>query len=99
MTPQSTFMVVAPLASGREDELRAVLSSMNRRPGVADPQNMLVPFGQLERLHFARFVILDDPTSDDIALYGIPRIDWRPALAFLGDVDGPADEFFATLVQ
>jgi hypothetical protein len=99
MTPQSTFLVVARLAAGREDELRKVLSSMNRLPGMADPQNMLVSFGQFERLHFARFVILDDPTLDDITLYGVPRIDWRPALAFLGDVDGPADEFLATLVQ
>lgn len=92
-------MVVALLATGREDELRKVLSSMIRHPGVADPQNMLVSFGQFERLHFARFVILDDPTPADITLYGVPRIDWRPALAFLGDVDGPADEFLATLVQ
>jgi hypothetical protein len=99
MTPQSTFMVVAPLAPGRADDLRKVLSSLNQRPGMADPQNSLVPFGRLERLHFARFVILDDPTLDDIRVYGVPRADIRPALAFLGDVDGPADEFLANLVQ
>jgi len=99
MTPQSTFMVVAPLAAGREDELRKVLSSLNQRPGVADPQNSLVPFGRFEQLHFARFVILDDPTLDDISVYGVPRADLPPALAFLGDVDGPADEFLANLVQ
>jgi hypothetical protein len=99
MTPQSTFMVVAPVVPGRQDELRAVLSSLNQRPGVADPQNRLVPFGQFGRLHFARFVILDDPTLDDITAYGVPRVAFPPALAFLGDVDGPADEFLADLVE
>jgi hypothetical protein len=97
MTPQSTFMVVAPLASGRADELRKLLASLNHRPGVANPQNDLVPFGRLERLHFARFAILEDPTLDDISVYGVPRAYVPPALAFLGDVDGTADEFLATL--
>ena len=39
---------------------------MNRRPGVADPENALVPFGRFERLHFARFVVLDAATAGDI---------------------------------
>jgi hypothetical protein len=39
---------------------------MTSRPGVSDPENSLVPFGRFERLHFARFVVLDDRTVDDI---------------------------------
>ena len=58
MTPQSSFMVVAPVTAGREAELRTLLASMNRRPGVVEPQNALVPFGRLDRLHFSRFTIL-----------------------------------------
>ena len=47
----------------------------HRTPGVADPENALVPFGQFERLHFARFVILEAPTADDITVYGIAACD------------------------
>jgi hypothetical protein len=72
---------------------------MNTRPGVADPQNALVPFGQLDRLHFARFVILDDPTLDDIAAYGVRHADLPKYLAFLADFDGSAGDFLADMVQ
>jgi hypothetical protein len=54
VTPQSTFMVVAPVADGRDAELRALLAAMNALPGMADPANELVPFGRFERLHVAR---------------------------------------------
>ena len=66
---------------------------------MADPENALVPFGQFERLHFARFVILEAPTADDIAVYGLPPAQWPTSLAFLGDCDGPADSFLADLVD
>ncbi len=99
MTPQSHFMVLAPVDTNREDDLRKLLASMNRRPGVADPRNDLVPFDQFDRLHFARFVILDDRTLTDIAAYGRPRQDLPTYLAFLGDCDGPVGEFLASLVE
>jgi hypothetical protein len=99
MSPHSTFMVVAPLDPDRVTSLRALLATMNRRPGVVDPQNPLVPFGRLDRLHFARFVILDDRTLDDVAVYGVPRRDLPISLAFLGDHDGSAREFLADLVD
>lgn len=98
MTPQSTFMVLAPLVDGQEGNLRALLASMNLRPGVADPENALVPFGQFDRLHFARFVILEAPRAEDIAVYGIAPYEWPVSLVFLGDCDGPADTFLADLV-
>lgn len=98
MTPQSSFMIVAPVADGREASLRALLASMNHKPGMADPENPLVPFGRFDRLHFARFVILTAETGKDIRVYGIPPSYWPPSLAFLGDCDGPADAFLDDLV-
>jgi deferrochelatase/peroxidase EfeB len=65
---------------------------------VVDPHNPLVPFGEFERLHFARFVIVDAPTAADIAVYGLPVAEWPVSLAFLGDCDGPSDTFLAELV-
>ena len=98
MTPQSTFMVLAPIADGQEESLRALLASMNREPGMADPNNPLVPFGRFDRLHFARFVILEPRTAGDISVYGLPVPQLPTSLAFLGDCDGPAETFLAELV-
>lgn len=97
MLAQSTFMIAAPVAAGRLDGLRVLLSTMNDRPGIADPDNTLVPFGRFDRLHVARFVILEANTADDISVYGKAVEPWTPTLAFLGDCDGPADTFIAEL--
>ncbi len=99
MTPQSNFMVVAPIAAGREDDLRQLLVSMNRGPGVVDPLNPLVPFGQFDCLHFARIVILDDATLNDITVYGQPRVNYPTYLVFLGDCDGPAEKVLSDLAE
>ena len=99
MTPQSSFMVLAPVADGREEDLRALLASMNFEPGLVDPENALVPFGEFDRLHFARFVVLDAPTADEIFTYDIPPSKWPTSLVFLGDCDGPAETFLADLVD
>ncbi|MGC2548312.1 MAG: hypothetical protein WA426_20900, partial [Silvibacterium sp.] len=66
MTPQSNLMILAAIDSQRETELRMLLASMNREPGIVDPLNPLIPFGKFERLHFGRILILDDQTLDDI---------------------------------
>jgi hypothetical protein len=99
MTPQSNFMVLAPVASDRIGDLRQLLATMNGQPGVVDPQNPLVPFGQLPRLHYARIAVLEDLTLDDIAAYHLPRVNYPTYLTFLGDFDGPYDTFLADLVQ
>ncbi len=99
MTPQSSFLVVAPIAPDREAELRKLLAAMNSRPGVVDPQNAIVPFGQFDRLHFARLAILDDQTLSDITAYGTPPINLPKSLVFLGDFDGLAADFLADLVE
>ncbi len=97
MTPQSSFLVVAPLAADRLPQMRRLLSEMNGQPGVVDPQNSLVPFGEFENLHFARFVILDDQTATDVGLYGIERAKPPVYLAFLGDFDGDYESFIDEL--
>ena len=97
MTPQGQFTVVATIAAGRERQLRSLLQTMNASPGVVDPCNALVPFGSFPQIHFARFVILDDPTVGDIEVYGVPRPDLPVYLAFMGDCDGPATDCLADM--
>lgn len=100
MTPQSHVLVIAPIKMERKAELCSLLESMNSQPGQADPANSLVCFGQFEQIHFARFVILEDQTLDDIhKLYGVPRVDYPVTLAFFADFDGPADDFRADLAM
>jgi hypothetical protein len=99
MTPQSPFMILAPILAGREADLRALLATMNRQPGIADPNNPLVPFGSFEQLHFARFVVLDDRTLRDRDAYGAPFPDAPVYLAFLGDCDGPAEAILTALAN
>jgi hypothetical protein len=99
MTPQGNFLVMAPVASGREDALRELLASMNQSAGVVDPQNALIPFGRFGRLHFARLLILVDPTEADIAVYGVPVPHLPPTLVFFGDCDGPGDALLTELAD
>jgi hypothetical protein len=95
MTPQSHFMIAAPILPDREDDLRALLERMNLAPGVVDAHNALFPFARFEQLHVARFVILKDETlADRPPEDPLPNAPVR--LAFLGDCDGEAE---ALLVQ
>jgi len=90
-------MVVAPVAAGREADLRALLDTMNAEPGVADPRNALVPFGEFAELHFARLVVLDDALNVDLRVYGIEPARLPTVLVFIGDCDGAADAVLADL--
>ena len=90
MTPQSEFLVLAPVRPEALKPLRALLAGMNAKPGHADPDNRLVPFGAFPTLHVARFVVLDDETLGDNAVFGVKPFDAPVYLAFLGDCDGPA---------
>jgi len=99
MTPQSHFMVMAPVTPGREADLRALLETMNARPGLADPANALVPFGEFEELHFARFTVLDDATLGDIALLGRPVPSLPTWFAFMGDCDGDGRALLRRIAQ
>lgn len=97
MTPQSPFMIVAPIRDGQVEPLRALLATMIKLPGHADPANSLVPFGRFDRLHFARFTIIEARTAHEIEAFGVTPRPWRPMLAFLGDVDGDSDSFITEL--
>jgi len=99
MTPQSNFMVVAPIIPERKTELRQLLDSMNHGPGQVDPNNSLLPFAEFDTLHFARFVILDDKTTEDIRVYGLTPRTYPLYLAFLCDVDGDANAFLGKLIK
>lgn len=99
MIPQSQFLLVAQITPGRERGLRDLLESMNLQPGMADPANVLLPFGQFERLHFARLAVLDDPTLGDIEAHGVARPRLPVYLALSGSCDGRADECLADLAQ
>ncbi|WP_394789365.1 hypothetical protein [Rhodoferax sp.] len=99
MTPQSHFMVVAPLLAGAEAGLRRLLGSMNLNPGMADPQGAVLPFAQFTQLHFARLVLLDDALQADVTVYGLSQQRLPTYLAFMGDCDGPARVLLNELAQ
>jgi hypothetical protein len=99
MTPQGNFMILAPIVSSREAELRGLLDSMNEAQGRVNPNNPLVPFAQFDTLHFARFVILDDKTVEDLRIYGLPVRIHPLYLAFLGDIDSEEEAFLNELVR
>ena len=99
MTPQTNFMIVATVRDGQLDALKGLLASMNKSMGLADPDNALVPFGRFERLHMARFVIIEAITANDIKAYGKTPYPWQSTLAFIGDCDGDRHSFLAELVE
>lgn len=98
MTAQYTFMITAPVQPGRLQPLRELLASMNNAPGLADPANPLLPFGQLRQLHVARFTLLEARTNDDLLDFGVVPGEWPVSLCFIGDVDGDPGRFLAELV-
>jgi hypothetical protein len=88
-------MVAAAIRPGAEPALRALLASLNLSPGVVDPANPVLPFGQFETLHVARLVILTDETLADLALYNTSFPDPPLYLTFLGDCDGSGEGMLA----
>jgi hypothetical protein len=99
MTPQSEFLVLAPVRPEALKALRTLLATLNRLPGHADPANRLVPFGAFPTLHVARFVVLEDATLADNAAFGMTPFDAPIYLAFLVDCDGPADALLDDLAR
>lgn len=99
MTPQSTFMILAAVIPHHEAELRRLLASMNDAPGRVNTDNALIPFGQLEGVHVARLVILDDKTTGDVRVYGLSPRTYPLYLAFLGNLDGDPDAFLEALAR
>ena len=98
MTQQDTFFILAPVAEGRAEELESLLHSMTLKPGLADPENALVPFGRFDQLHVARFFLVEANTWRDIEAYGQEPQPYPMQLAFLGDVDGDRQTFLKELM-
>jgi hypothetical protein len=86
-------MVLAPVAADRVGDLRQLLASMNRGPGIVRPANTLIPFAQFATLHFARLVVLKDMTQIDIMAYGLPPGNYPTYLAFFDSKGEPASSY------
>jgi hypothetical protein len=77
---QVGLTVVAPVQPSKLDDLRTLLEEMGNDPAG----NPHVPFGRVESIHYARFILLE-PTAD---LSGRPI----PAeLIFMADFDSPLE--------
>jgi hypothetical protein len=92
-------MVLGTIIPEREADLRRLLESLNDAPGHINPSNPLIPLGQFETVHVARFVILKDNAPDDVTVYGLPRRDYPLYLAFLGNVDGDGHDFLEDIAR
>jgi hypothetical protein len=99
MTPQASFMILAAIDPQREAQLRQLLASMNHAPGRVNPNNAVIPFEQFDTLHFARLLIVDDKTIDDVRVYGLTPSTYPLYLTFLGDIDGDRDTFLEKLAR
>ncbi|KAF2787739.1 hypothetical protein K505DRAFT_379385, partial [Melanomma pulvis-pyrius CBS 109.77] len=100
MAAQSHLFVAAPVRPGAATALADLLETMNAAPGTADPANGLVPFGRFPAIHFARFVVLDDPSLPDRQLIARQLPASEPLrLAFIANCDGPDDELLRDLVR
>lgn len=98
MVGQGHLFVAAPIRHGRRAELESLLATMTVAPGQADPDNALVPFGRLAGVHFARLVVLDDPSLPDrLALAESLPVHEPVRLAFIADFDGPEAAFLDAL--
>lgn len=86
-------MVLATIDPPREAELRRLLDSMNHAPGRVNADNALFPFARFDMVHVARFLVVDDKTTEDVRVYGRTPGTYPLYLAFLGDVDGDGDDF------
>ncbi|MEO3415083.1 hypothetical protein AAFO92_10535 [Roseovarius sp. CAU 1744] len=97
MTQQDTFFILAPVIEDRVEDLVSLLGSMVTKPGLADPQNALVPFGRFDQLHVARLFLVEANTWRDIEAYGREPQPYPLHLAFLGDLDGDRRSFLKEL--
>jgi hypothetical protein len=101
MPGQSHLFVAAPVGREALEPLRALLGTMTLagKPGQADPANDLVPFGRIDQLHLARFVLLEDPSLDDRRLCTDLPPHEPTYLALLADGDGTPDQIIDAFVS
>lgn len=87
-THQVAVTISIPVKLAAVEQLRAVLEEM----GADATNNSRIPFGQVDGLHFARFVLLDP--SPDLSGAMLPA-----RLLFLLDSDAPAKQRLASVVR
>ena len=91
--PPGCLTVLAPIRSGAETALRGTLRAIgddiNGRRLAADPGRPHVDFARSQRIHFARFAILDDPD----------RGPGRRRLLYASVYDGALADHLAELVD
>jgi hypothetical protein len=90
VTPQYDFMIAAPLRAGARPSIDDLLSSMALKPGLADPDNPVLPFARFPKIHFARVLLLDDRTLADRTYFPNFYFPCPVRLALLVVCDGPA---------
>ncbi len=91
MTPQHDFMIAAPLRAGARPSIDDLLDSMALEPGLADPDNPVLPFGSFPTIHFARLLLLDDPSLADRTHFPNLYFPCPVRLALLVVCDGSAE--------
>jgi hypothetical protein len=101
MIPQDTFVIVAKVKPASVLALRQKLATMALagKPGMADPKNALVPFGNYGNIHFARFIVLEENAAKDREAFDLPVSDLPIYLCFLVDCDGSADALLADMAR
>lgn len=99
MIAQEHICIAGVLRHGAATALAPLLASMNGAEGQARADNSLVPFGKLERVHVARFVILDDPSLPDRAIAPVLPVREPVYLAFVADFDGTTSSFLDDLMR
>ena len=93
MIPQDRFIVVAKVPDRNVEGLRSLLRTMTfpEQTGFADPANSLVPFGEFETIHFARFAVLADNTLKDRDGYYPPsgcKENWSYSIGIISERRG-----------
>ncbi|MGA9582446.1 MAG: hypothetical protein WBR13_10815 [Allosphingosinicella sp.] len=83
-------MIAAPLRGDARPSIDELLASMAVEPGLADPDNTVLPFGRFAKIHFARLLLLDDPSLADRTHFPNLYFPCPVRLALLVVCDGPA---------
>ena len=99
MTPQHDFMIAAPLRAGARPSIDELLGSMAVEPGLADPDNPVIPFSRFSKIHFARVLVLDDPTLPDRVHFPNFYFPSPVRLALLVVCDGSAEDQIEELAE
>src|SRR4051812_10524261 len=91
-------MIAAPLRAGARPAIDELLASMASKPGLADPDNPILPFARFPRIHFARVLLLDDRTLADRTYFPNLYFPCPVRLALLVVCDGSVETQLDELV-